>query len=285
MTSPSLAFIDDASRMPAPGARFVRPLDGCAEPSALAFDPRARALHVADGLGGAVIRVDGARQRRVATVEPGGVLAGDRVGGLAVGPHGALFATRVGHGRAGAVVRIEPDGAVEALAKPAPVFWRMGLAYDASEHALYTTQFRCSPRGAFDGSIVVIELAGGEPSTVLDGFDKPVGIAKLGAALVVADARQRAVYRVDLVAGRAVQRLQLSGDLGRPDAVCACGADSVLVTTFDDDTGTGAVRRLWLDGRARVVASGPWEARGVACDGALAYVAARRPGRVIAFAL
>lgn len=240
------------------------------------------ALYVADGYTGAIIRVEDHRQQRIATIETSGVVASNRIGGMVATPYGTLYVARIGHGHSGAVFRVEPGGLIEELDKLPTRFWRYGLAYDIGEHALYTTQFMSGKRGAFDGSIVAIDLVSGEPSTVLDGFLKPMGIAKLGSTLVVADARQRAVFRVDLVAGRAVFRLQLAADLDRPDTVCACDHESVLVTTYDEETRLGAVRRLWLDGRrSAVLARGPWEPRGIATDGSRVFVAAHRAARVL----
>lgn len=262
------------------------PIPARDDPSGVAYDASTKVLFVADGYSGAIVRIAGERQQRVATIPAAGVLTGNRIGGLIVTKHGTLYAVRVGHGHAGAIVRVRPDGAMEALEKLPSRFWRYGIAYDAGEHAIYTTQFMSGKRGAFDGSIVAVDLATGVPSTVLDGFQKPMGIAKVGASLVVADARQRAVYRVDLVAGRAVFRLQLAGDIDAPDSICACGDDSVLVTTYDEETRLGAVRRLWLDGRrSAIIARGPWEPRGITTDGDRAFVAAHRAGRVLVFVL
>ena len=243
-------------------------------------------LYVADGYSGAVIRVDGSSQQRIATLDTGGVVASNRIGGIAATPHGTLYIARVGHGHSGAIFRVQPGGMIDELDKLPARFWRYGIAYDVAEHALYTTQFMSGKRGAFDGSVVAIDLVSGEPSTVIDGFLKPLGIAKLGSTLVVADARQRAVFRVDLVAGRAVFRLQLAADVDRPDSLCACGHDSVLLTTYDEETRLGAVRRLWLDGkRSAVLARGPWEPRGIATDGTRIFVAAHRAARVLVFPL
>ena len=254
------------------------------DPTGLAYANGA--LYAADGYSGAVFRIDGQRQQRIATIDTAGVIAANRIGGLTVAPHGTLYVARIGHGSTGAVFRVEVDGLIEELDKLPARFWRYGLAYDRAEHALYTTQFMSGKRGAFDGSIVAVDLVSGEPSTILDGFLKPMGIAKLGSTLVVADARQRAVFRVDLVAGRAVFRIQLAADVDRPDSVCACGDDSVLVTTFDEETRLGAVRRLWLDGkRSAVLARGPWEPRGVATDGTRVFVAAHRAARILVFSL
>jgi hypothetical protein len=256
------------------------------DPSGVAYDRRSGVLYVADGYSGAIVRVDGDRQQRIATIDPAGVIVGDRIGALAITPYGTLYVARIGYGRAGAIFRVEPTGDVEALDKLPARFLRYGVDYDEHEHALFTTQFMSGRRGPFDGAVVTVDLVTGEPSMVLDGFQKPLGITKVGTVLVVADARQRAVFRIDLIAGRAAFRLQLAGDIDRPDSVCALDAESVLVTTYDEDTRLGAVRRIWLDGRREaVIARGPWEPRGIATDGMHAYVATHRNGRVLVFAL
>jgi DNA-binding beta-propeller fold protein YncE len=256
-----------------------------ADPVGLAVDRGTGALFVADGATGAILRIDdGDRHRRIATVGHigGRGTASPRIGGIAVTPFGTLFATG---GVDGTIARFDEGGRVEPFQRLARDAWRLGVTYDVREHALYATQFQTSRFGAHDGSIIAIDLVSGEPSTILDGFGKPIGIAKIGDTIVVADARQRAVFRVDLRAGRAIRRLQLVGDLGRPDSVCACGPDSVLVTSFDPELGRGAVRRLWLDGRTRGIGSGSWDPAGVATNGDRVFVAARRSNKVLVFPL
>ena len=260
----------------------LQPIYLRADPNGLAFDHHGGALYIADAYSGAILCIEGTQQHRIATIECGGVI-GERIGGLAITPYGTLFVTRIGHGTAGAVFKVEPDGQIEEVARLPVEYQRLGVTYDAREHALYTTQFRSSGRGAHDGSIVSIDLVTGEPSTVLDGFAKPIGIVKLGPTLVVADARQRAVFRIEMASGRAVMRLQVAGNIGRPDSLCLYGLDSVLVTTYDDDAQRGSLRRIWLDGRQCVIASGPWMPRGVATDGERGFVAMRRGGQVMVF--
>ncbi len=260
----------------------LRPIYVNADPNGLAYDQHGVALYIADAYSGAVLCIEGDRQRRIATIDSAGVI-GERIGGLAITPYGTLFVTRIGQGSAGGIFRVEQDGQCDQIGRLPADVQRLGVTYDPREHALYTTQFRGSVRGAHDGSVVMIDLLTGEPSTVLDGFAKPVGIVKLGRTLVVADARQRAVFRIELISGRAVLRLQLAGDIGRPDSLCACGPDSVLVTTYDDESQRGSLRRLWLDGRQRVIASGTWQPRGVTTDGERAFVSMRRGGQVMVF--
>src|SRR5438045_671603 len=73
----------------------------------VALDGSRGALCVADGYGGAVIRVDGPRQQRIATIDAGGVFGAERIAGLVTTPHGTLYVSRVGHGKAGAIFRVE----------------------------------------------------------------------------------------------------------------------------------------------------------------------------------
>ena len=267
----ALAFVSDEPR----------PISVGADPNGIAY---ARGmLYVADAYNGAIHQVAGERQRRIATVETGGVIANERIGGIAVASHGILYVARLGYGEAGAIIRIERDGRMRTLPDLPACWWRSGIVYDAREPALYTTQFMKSRSGAFDGGIVEIDLVTGEPSLVLDGFLQPVGIAKLGEMLVVTDARQRAVFRVELSAGRAVRRLQLASYLGRPAGICAFDEDSVIVTAFDENSQSGEVRRIWLDGQTERIATGPWEPRGVASDGSRIWVSTRRSGRILMF--
>ncbi len=256
----------------------------CPDPSCLVFDRRTSALYVTDGgFGGSIVRVANGAQQRVATINSGGVVATNRIGGITLAPDGTLFISRIGHGQAGAIARIATDGRIQLLPGVPSRTWHGDLVHDDGQ--LFATRYMRSCSGPFDGSVVEVDPITGSCSMVIDGFLHPTGIAKLGQALVVADARQRAVFRISLAGGRGAFRLQLAGDIDRPDSVCACDDDSVLVTTYDDYTGYGAVRQIWLDGQARTVARGAWEPRGVATDGEHVFVATRRSGGVMAFYL
>jgi DNA-binding beta-propeller fold protein YncE len=256
-----------------------------ADPDALALDPHEGTLYVADASSGAIIRVDGDLQRRVTLIDTSGVISSNRIGGIAITPYGTLFVTRLGYGRAGAVLRVEPDGQAEEISSLSPTWWRLGMAYDPYEHALYMTQFQKAANGPSDGAILRIDLATNRPSILISGLLAPVGIAALGGSLVITDAQQRGVYRVDVRDGRAESYGELAVNLDGPDSVCACGRDSVLMTTYDEANRLGSVRQLWLDGRMRTIACGFWQPRGVATDGERVFVASRRSGHVLVFRL
>lgn len=88
-----------------------------------------------------------------------------------------------------------------------------------------------------------------------------------------------------MVCGRAVTCTTLADRIGRPDSVCAYDNRSVLVTAFDRDAQMGSLHQVFLDGRTRAIASGAWEPRGIATDGARAFVATRRTGTILAIPL
>lgn len=254
-----------------------------ADPNGLVYDRNEDTLYVADGDSGAVLAIDRSRHRQLATIDSAGVVGGNRLGGIALTPDGTLYVARIGHGRAGAIFRIK-NGAVTQLEYLSPHAWHLGVIYDVAEHALYATQFRKVIAGHCDGSVVRIDLATGHVVPVIDNFQKPVGIAKLGSTLLVTDAGQRAVFRVELTTGRAALCTQLVICLDRPDSiVAACGQDMALMTTYHSDTRVGSVRQLWLDGRMETIAHGDWEPRGIATDGKRAFVSVRGGSRVLVF--
>jgi sugar lactone lactonase YvrE len=240
------------------------------DPAVLAI-PSAPAGVAFDAVRGELVVADSARNEIVRGDHTIGVLpSASGLAAIALGDAGELFATC--DGEAGRIFRINEHGVTELPALGAA--WRLGLACDAAANLVYVTQFQMSRFGAHDGAILAIDLATGAASLVLDGFHKPVGIAQLGRTLVVADARARAVYRIELVAGRAVTRLQLAALPDRPEHVCACGDGAVLVTSYDAAAHVGTVRRIALDGAQTVIATGAWEPRGIACDGVSATVSA-----------
>ncbi len=255
-----------------------------ADPNGLVYDRSEDTLYVADGDSGAVLAINRGRHRRLATIDSGGVIGGNRLGGIALTPDSTLYVARIGHGRAGAIFRVK-HGAVTQLEYLSPHVWHLGVIYDVAEHALYATQFRKVIAGHCDGSVVRIDLATGHVvPVVIDNFQKPVGVAKLGSTLLVTDAGRRAVFRVELTAGRAALCTQLVICLDRPDSiVAACGQDVALMTTYHSDTRVGSVRRLWLDGRMETIAHGDWEPRGIATDGKRAFVSVRGGSRVLVF--
>jgi sugar lactone lactonase YvrE len=230
-------------------------------------------LYVADGETGTIMRAD---STPLAVIDSGGIEIGNRIGGLAAAPDGALYVTRLGYGSAGAIFRINPDGSTIELDLPTEP-WRLGIA--CRGRAVYSTQFYKNDDGPCDGSI--IRIADGRISTIARGFGKPVGLAWVGDSLLVTDAKQRGVFSVD---GRRYVRALAAPD-ARPDSICALDRDSALVTTYDAEFKRGAVLRVWLDGRSREIAHGTWEPRGIATDGELAFVSVRRGGRVLVITL
>jgi len=250
------------------------PIQLSGDPCALGFDHRRGLLYIAEGKSGTILALDGWQRTRLAAIDAGDRIGGLRVGGIAVAPDGTVYVTRPAPG---GVFRIA-DGVVEAVPSLTPRWIHGGVAYDATAHALYTTQYLVP---GVEGVVARIDLATRQATAIACGFGQPIGIAKLGPTLAIADAGLSTLYRVELVDGHAVYCAPLAEDIDRPTAVCAAGISSVLVATYDEDHGLGAVRQVWLDGRQRTLASGPWEPAGIAATDYLVYIAVRDARRVI----
>lgn len=60
----------------------LQPILVRADPNGLAYDRHTSTLFVADGYTGSILRVEGHHQRRIATIDSGGALGTNRIGGL-----------------------------------------------------------------------------------------------------------------------------------------------------------------------------------------------------------
>ncbi|MBA3540195.1 MAG: hypothetical protein H0T79_11260 [Deltaproteobacteria bacterium] len=272
--NPALAFeVDDAQPLPI----YVH-----ADPSGIVYDRRTNALFVADAAGGGVLRVAGGRVDRVAMIdgEVDGVVTPTQLASLTRSPDHTLYVTR--HDDP-SVFQIDPDGRSHALIGLDERWSRNAIAYDRVTHGLYATRHLRDRSGAGYGEVTRIDLATHREETIAVGFLRPTGIAVLGETLVVADRRLCGVYRIELVDGQATYCAALATPIGRPHSVCTFDRDSVIVTAYDDKLKFGTVRRLWLDGNARLIACGAWHPRGVTTDGDRAYVSIRHGRRVMVF--
>src|SRR5262245_17791818 len=128
-------------------ARSTDPYHVSGDPNGLVFDADTDTLYAADARSGAIWALDGNRRVRVARIESDGVVTTRRISGIAATPYGTLYVARLGHGRAGALFRVEPDGTCMALDGIDARFWRLGLHYDARAHVVYSTQFMKSRSG------------------------------------------------------------------------------------------------------------------------------------------
>lgn len=238
------------------------------DPSGIAVDRHGH-LYVADGA--SIVRHANLVSTQL-TIDEDGVISSNPIGAIAVANDGTIYVTRHGYGRTGAIMRVGPDGAGADLAGLSPTLFRYGIAYDPLMHALYATQYAKTPGGPREGAIVEIDLDTCTATTLVVGLVQPIGIVKLGSIFMVTDAKAQAVYRIDLREGRAEACLALA-ELPRPGAICVRGRDSVLVASYDDVEGRGAIFELWTDGTMRPFASGNWRPRGIACDGQLVSLA------------
>ncbi len=268
----SVAAVSSAPPALPAGSTFAIPVQ--VDPYGLVLDSTGQHLYVADGRSGGIVRVNRDDHDIVARVPAGGVAERHRIGGLAIARDGSIYASRLGYGRAGTLMRFAREGAEpEELPGLQAHVWRAGLAYSATEHVLYVSQFVEAAAGRFTGSILEVDLADGASSLVAAGFTQPVAVARVGTDLVVADAGARAVYVIRMHGGRAIAIRELASDLGRPVACCAFDGGSALVATYDEASKLGAVHCIDLGCGVRTLLSGSWSPRGIATDGTRVFVA------------
>lgn len=249
------------------------PIHLSGDPCALGFDHRRGVLYAAEGKSGTILALDGWQRKRVTAIESGGGIGTARVGGLALGPDGTIYATRP---QPGTIFALGQH--LELLDALAPRWLRAGLAYDESCHALYATQYLAS---GGEGIVSRFDLDRRELVGIACGFCKPIGIAKLGPTLVVADAQLGALYRIDLEDGRATRCAPIAEGLDRPTAVCSAGKQGALVASYHDAHGWGAVRQVRLDGRIDTVAEGAWEPSAIVATDDHIYIAIARERTVL----
>jgi len=249
------------------------PIHLSGDPCALGYDHRRGVLYAAEGKSGTILALDGWQRKRVAAIESGGGIGLPRVGGLALGADGTIYATRPQPGTLFAVG--EHTELLDALA---PRWQRGGIVYAEASHALFVSQYLAA---GGEGIVSRFDLDRRELVGIACGFDKPVGLALLGQTLIVADAALGAVYRVDLVDGHAVRCAPIAEGLDRPVAVCGAGNHGVLVASYRDAHGLGSVRQVRLDGRIDTVLEGAWEPSAIVATDDHIYLAIARERTVL----
>lgn len=262
-TAPTDASRDAGSAGPSPersaeGAVDRGPtrlaIDG--DPNGLLWDASRGELLVADGDGGRILRFTDAEGIREFVRLPGETSTGRGLGQLVRTEDGTVIVTHFRGGAPGGVVAVSAEGKPTLVPGLDPARRRIGLAL-APDGTLYTAWFQKHGERRV-GAVGRLDLAGRE-TTVLEGFQKPVGLAVVGDALFVADQRAGTISRAPLSNPAQVEVLVPA--IADPDLLCA-GPDGGAFTGGKN----GQVRRIDRDGTVTVVAEGLASARGVAWD-------------------
>ena len=249
------------------------PSSGQLVPGGVAHDPGRRAILLSDTRSGAIHTITAARQRVFARLPRAPGQRGDAATAPVVGADGSIWVTRPGGGRDGALFRITPSANVVELPLSNQTAIRSAVAIDDAAGIVFT-----AAHAGTEGWISAHALDG-EVERVYPGFQHPVGLARVGHALLVADRRAASVFILDLrwsvpVKVRLHEHLLGLISLTRADDL------SALATSYDAATNLGQVHRLWLDGRQQLVARGSWEPRGAATDGTRVFLSTRDTSRL-----
>lgn len=230
------------------------PVDG--DPNGLWWDAASATLYLADDQNNRVLSWrDVVGFRAVATLPPGPP-EGAGLGQIVRLADGTLVVARFGHGTAGDVAYVSPDGAVGRVSSLDPTRRRIGLTV-AGDGTLYVGWFLRQASGRV-GSVSTLTLAGAEVD-FLTGLSKPVGVLALGDRLLVSDQDRNELLAVDRAApGTTMRRVAM---LTGPDLLCAGPAGSVFVGST-----RGVVYRVAADGAVTTFDTGYQSTRGVAWD-------------------
>ncbi len=237
-------------------------------PGGVAHDPGRRAILLSDTRSGAIHAISPASQRVFARLPRVPGQRGEAAAALVVGADGSIWITRPGGGRDGALFRITPSANVVELPLSNQTAIRSAVAIDDAAGIVFT-----AAHAGTEGWVSAHALDG-EVERVYPGFQHPVGLARVGHALLVADRRAASVFILDLRWSVPV-KVRLHEQL--PGLISLTRADdlSALATSHDPATNLGQVHRLWLDGRQQLVARGSWEPRGAATDGTRVFLSTR----------
>ncbi len=170
---------------------------------------------------------------------------------------GTLVVVRFGHGTAGDVVFVSPDGTSGVVPNLAPDRRRIGLTI-TPEGTLYDCYF--VRNGNLNiGSVAQLTLSGSE-TELIGGLGKAVGVLAIGNDLLVSDQTNGKVLRAPVAnpAG-----LSTFAAFANPDLLAA-GPNGSLFTGSKD----GKVYQLSAKGEVTVFSSGYQQVRGMAYDAA-----------------
>jgi hypothetical protein len=231
-----------------------------AEPNGLWWDGASRALYFAGDESHAIYRWrDAGDVRSIATLPaPPEGKAG--LGQPVVLGDGTIVVTRFGHGVAGGILVVRPDGSSALVPGLDPARRRIGLAV-AADGALYDSWFLFDEAAhSFHGAVSRLALDGGE-TDVLTGLAKPVGVLVVGGQLYVSDQEGNRILRAPLASPGAAQ--PFVANLEAPDLLCAGPGGAIFAGGK-----LGVVYRIAPDGSVARVAGGYRAVRGVAYDAA-----------------
>jgi len=241
-----------------------------ADPNGLYYHAGRETLYVVDDDNNRILSIgdDGSRGIFAEIPNPSGDPGNDGLGDIDCDDGDWFYVPRFGFGETGlgAVFKISPEGAEEAIEGVDTQWRRIGLDYDDGQDILYVATFNKDTTGIYAGWISVVDPGAGTEEQIITGFQKPVGVLKVGDVLLVTEQKEDAIYKVNLSADPPVREMFID-DLLHPDIMEHAGEDAVYVAAFDEGSGTGYVYRVTLDGSRELVGTGEWEPRGIAFDG------------------
>lgn len=243
-------------------------IDGA--PNGLLFDEDSGRLYIVDSANHRLlVRQTSGEITEVCRIEPpGGEEQRLGLGGLTGDGQGNLYLVRLPfkERKYGGIFRVNiVSGKVAGLSGIDDRWRRVGLTYAAERKALYVATFDKLDQGGYEGWIEIVDPDAGGENRLVDGFQKPVGIARIGERLLVTDQKAGQIVSVDLAGEQPVREI-LIDNLPEPDLMIVYG-DGFFFTAFDEEQKLGFIFRSDFAGNYEQIKSGSWQPRGIAYDG------------------
>ena len=233
-----------------------KPLQIAGDPNGLWWDERSQTLYLADDDANRILTWNEQKGFGLFKQLPGDAPQGAGLGQLVLTPDGTLVVTRFGHGSAGDIALVPPNGEPAVIPNLDPERRRIGLTVTA-DGRLFDVWFEKKEGGPRVGSVGALTLAGSETSIVA-GLKKPVGVLALGDKLYVSD-QEMGVILVAPIAQPAP--MTVFSHLASPDLLAAGPRGSLLTGGAG-----GVLYRVNENGTAVVIKNGFHQIRGVAYD-------------------
>lgn len=260
-------------------------IDVQAEPNGLYYRADEQKLYIADDDNNRVlVRAEDGTIEEFATIpNPSNDPGSDGLGDLDFAADGTLYVPRFGFGMAGlgAIFRVAPGAAPEAIAGVNDEWRRVGLDHDDPRGLLWVATYSRDADDVYTGWIASVDPVAGVETILVGGLGKPVGIAVIGDRLFVGDQAQRQLFSIDLTATTPALTL-VSDEFESLDLMETTPDGALLVLSYDTANSVGYVYRVTADGAITTVAQGDWEPRGIAFDGvSRLFVSARDSQQIV----
>lgn len=233
-------------------------LDIQGDANGLLWDDADQALYIADDNNNRILKWDDTDGFTLVADLPQEGPKGAGLGQLVRMSDGTFVVTRFGHGSAGDIAYVKPDGTAEVVPNLDPERRRIGLTV-TDDGQLFSSWFVRLSSGDRQGAVGKVDLEAGTETEVITGLIKPAGVLAVGEKMYVSDQDLGQILSTTVADP---QDYSVLAEMEKPDLINLGPDGSLLAGSVG-----GELLRINLDtGATSIVESGFQQIRGVAYD-------------------